>query len=149
MNDKWDRRFLELAKHVAAWSRDPRTKVGAVIVRPDKTVASVGFNGLPRGVVDTPARLHNRETKHRMTIHAELNAILHAREPLAGYRLYVWPFQPCAQCAGAIIQTGISTVVTVTPKVLDEPWATDFIIARTMLTEAGVDVEIMPLMEEL
>jgi len=143
VNNKWDQRFLELAKHIAAWSRDPRTQVGAVIVRPDKTVASVGFNGLPRGVVDSPARLFDRQTKHRMTIHAELNAILHAREPLAGYRLYVWPFQPCAQCAGAIIQAGISTVLTVMPEAVDEPWTTDFAIARQMFIEAGIDLEVL------
>jgi dCMP deaminase len=140
LNDKWDRRFLELAKHVAAWSRDPRTQVGAVIVRPDKTIASIGFNGLPRLVVDAPARLFDRNIKHRMTIHAELNAILHAREPLTGYRLYVWPFQPCAQCAGAIIQAGISIVLTVLPEEVYEPWATDFAIARQMFIEAGVEL---------
>lgn len=140
MNIKWDYRFLTLAKHVADWSLDPRTQVGAVIVRPDKTIASVGFNGFPRQVVDSPARLHDRGVKHRMTIHAELNAILHAREPLAGYRLYVWPFQPCAQCAGAIIQAGISTVYAAQPETVDEHWVLDFALARQMFYEAGVEL---------
>lgn len=49
MLSKWDERFIELARLVATWSKDPSTKVGAVIVRPYRTVASVGFNGFARG----------------------------------------------------------------------------------------------------
>ena len=50
----WDMRFAQLAKLVSLWSKDPSTKVGSVIVRPDKTIASVGFNGFPKGVPDEP-----------------------------------------------------------------------------------------------
>ena len=63
MLSKWDERFIELARLVAAWSKDPSTKVGAVIVRPDRTVASVGFNGFARGVDDTEERLNDRALK--------------------------------------------------------------------------------------
>ncbi len=69
--DKWDRRFIELARHIAGWSKDPSTKVGCVIVNSDRTIASIGYNGLPRGVIDTPERLGLRDAKLAMTLHAE------------------------------------------------------------------------------
>ena len=110
----WDRRFLELAEHVAMWSKDPSTKVGAVIVRPDRTVASIGYNGFPRGVHDTVERLHDRDLKYALIVHAEMNAILNAAEPVRGCTLYVWPpsYGPtCDRCAVHVVQAGISRVV--------------------------------------
>ncbi len=109
--EHWDKRFLDLARLVSTWSKDPRTQCGAVVVRPDGTVASLGFNGFPRGVADTAERLNDRACKHSITIHAEENALLHAREPFAGYTIYVWPVQPCSRCAAKIIQAGIVRVV--------------------------------------
>ena len=106
-------------------------------VRPDKTIASVGFNGLPRGVNDDPARLGDRDTKLRYTVHAELNAILAAKEPLTGYSIFVWPFQPCSGCAAAIIQAGISNVYCPgSPET--SRWAESFTAARTMFRESGI-----------
>ncbi|MEC9336570.1 MAG: CMP deaminase, partial [Candidatus Thermoplasmatota archaeon] len=72
----WDGRFLGLAAHIAAWSKDPSTQVGCVIVGPDREVRSTGFNGLPRGIADTEARLTNRERKYPLICHAEENAIM-------------------------------------------------------------------------
>jgi dCMP deaminase len=135
---KWDKRFLDLAHHVAEWSRDPSTKVGAVIVRPNKTVASLGFNGFPRGVVDAPERYFEREVKYAMVVHAEPNAILMAQEPLDHYTLYTTHF-PCAQCAASIIQSGITDVITMHPSErMKERWGDSFIYAKQMFTEAGV-----------
>lgn len=127
----WDDRFLELADLVAGWSKDPRTQVGAVIVRPDKTVASVGFNGFPRGLADD-VRLHDRSRKHELVVHAEMNAILHAREPLAGYTLYC-TLAPCVRCAVHVVQAGIARVVhgAVHP---------DHGGAAAVFAEAGVEV---------
>jgi dCMP deaminase len=150
MNAKWIRRFIDLAAHVAGWSKDPSSQVGAVIIRPDRSVASVGFNGLPRGVSDDTARLADRDQKLLYTVHAELNAILAAREPLHGCSIVVYPFQPCAACAAAIIQAGISEVIC--PKIPDSytrpgdmskastRWADSFHAARTMFHEAGTVV---------
>lgn len=112
--DKWDRRFLELAEHVAMWSKDPSTKVGAVIVRPDRTIASLGYNGFPRGIEDRPEWLEDREQKYPRIVHAEMNAILSARERLDGCTLYTWPpsYGPtCSACAVHVIQAGITRVV--------------------------------------
>lgn len=138
---EWDLRFLALAEHVAAWSKDPSTKVGAVIVRPDRTIASVGYNGFPRGVRDDAERYADRRTKYPMTVHAELNAIVSAKEPLKGYTIYVAPLSPCAGCAGAIIQAGISRVVA---KCLQpERWRESFDHSSVMLSEAGLEVCIV------
>lgn len=139
MNSKWIARFSDLAKEVAKWSKDPSSQVGAVIVRPDRTVASVGFNGFPRGVEDSQDAIANRDAKLLRTIHAELNAILAAKEPLVGYSLFVWPFQPCAQCAAAIIQSGIKEVYCpYNDHMAQERWSESFKAALQMFDEAGV-----------
>ena len=107
---KWDRRFLELAIHVAAWSKDPSTKCGAVIIRPDKTVLSLGYNGFPRGMRDTPDEYADREQKLAKVIHCEMNAVLSAREPVKGCTLYTTG-PNCDRCAAHMIQAGITTFV--------------------------------------
>lgn len=149
MNSKWQARFMGLAKEIASWSKDPSTQVGAVIVRPDKTICSVGFNGFPHGVKDDPLAIANRDTKLLRTIHAELNAILSSKEPLIGYSLFVWPLQPCAQCAAAIIQGGIKEVyyplrdTTLNyagwrESAANDRWSESFKHALQMFDESGV-----------
>lgn len=141
MEMKWQARFLALTKEIASWSKDSGTKVGAVIVRPDRTICSVGFNGFPRGIEDSPSAIANRDTKLLRTIHAELNAILSAKEPLNGYSIFVWPFQPCSQCAAAIIQSGIKDVYCpFTDHLSNDRWSESFKNALQMLDEANVRV---------
>ena len=141
MEMKWQARFLALTKEIASWSKDSGTKVGAVIVRPDRTICSVGFNGFPRGIEDNPSAIANRDTKLLRTIHAELNAILSAKEPLNGYSIFVWPFQPCSQCAAAIIQSGIKDVYCpFTDHSSNDRWSESFKSALQMLDEANVRV---------
>lgn len=137
----WDTRFLEMARLIASWSKDPSTKVGAVIVRPDKTIASLGFNGFPRAVQDLPELLSNREEKYKRIIHSELNAILSARERLDGYTLYLWPGLSCARCAVHIIQTGIVRVVTQSNMGdFGARWAEEIRLAEDLFKEAKVIV---------
>lgn len=139
ISEKWQARFMALSKEVASWSKDSGTTVGATIVRPDRTICAVGFNGFPRGVEDSPEVIANRNTKLLRTIHAELNAILSAKEPLVGYSIFVWPFQPCAQCAAAIIQSGIKEVYyPFNDHLAHERWADSFKMALQMFEEAGV-----------
>lgn len=133
----WDARFLEMAVVVSKWSKDPSTKVGAVIAK-GKFVVSLGFNGHPAGVVDSAERLEVREVKYRTIIHAEINAILSAGKPLEGCTLYVWPFMPCSQCASIIIQSGIRRVVTVPSD--SERWAESFRYTEELFREAGVEL---------
>lgn len=136
----WDERFLSLAHHVSGWSKDPSTKVGAVIVRPDRTIVSLGYNGFPRGTEDYHQHLSDRATKLRRTVHAEVNAILTAGEKLNNCVLYVTPLHPCATCAGIIIQSGIKRVVARFAKEPKPEWAEDFKAAARMFKEAGVEV---------
>lgn len=115
-DSKWHWRFIDLARHVAQWSKDPSTKCGAVIVRPNRTVASIGYNGFPRGADDTDCLYLNRDRKYLRVVHAEVNAILNCQERPEGYAIYIWPpeWGPCcSHCAAAIINAGITTVVSV------------------------------------
>lgn len=139
--DKWDERFIRLAEHISTWSKDPSTAVGSVIVRPDKTIASLGFNGLPRHLHDSAERLHDRDLKLKIILHSELNCILNAKEPLTGFTIYVFPFHPCSACAAAIIQAGIKRVVCPISDV--QRWAANFELARMMFSEAGVAVDMI------
>jgi len=135
---KWDQRMLSLASHVSQWSRDPSTKVGAVIARPDHTIASLGFNGFPRKMGDTPDRYEDRDDKLSRTVHAEINAILTANEPLKGYTMYS-SFCPCSSCSLSIIQAGVQRVVA--PKPTEQQlsrWADSFAKTQEFFRETGV-----------
>ncbi len=135
---KWDERFLRLSKEVASWSKDPSLHVGAVIVRPDNTIASVGFNGFPRGVGDNPDLLADREEKLARVIHAEVNAVLNAHERVEDCSIYI-THPPCSNCASVIIQAGIKEVVTIKPdQGLLSRWGASIDRAVGMLSEAGV-----------
>ena len=132
----WNRRFLSLAEHIATWSKDPSTKVGAVIVDADRRIISTGYNGFPRGVEDWPSRLDNRDVKYEMIVHGEINAIVFANQSLQGTTLYTWPFMPCSRCAGIVIQSGIKTVVA--PYNDNPRWRASFELTEQMFREAGV-----------
>lgn len=143
-NMKWDARFLNLAEHVAQWSRDPSTQVGAVIVRPNKTIASIGYNGFPRGVDDSPARYADRDAKYKFVVHAEANAIVAAQELLEGFAIFTWPFPPCSDCAGLIVQSGIKYVVAPKPsREQIERWGDSFMIAETIFIEGEVKLVLL------
>lgn len=138
--NEWDDRFFDLADMVGSWSKDPSTKVGAVIIRPDRTIASVGYNGFPRGVDDNPEIYEDRPTKYMRIVHAEANAILSAREPLHGYTLYVTPLHPCATCSGLIIQAGIKVVNYSMSKqnIRNEAWQQHYEQMTEMFLQAGI-----------
>lgn len=135
---KWDARYLALAEHVAGWSKDPSTKVGAALVSPDGGTVTPGYNGFPRRVTDDPVRLLDRDTKLAMTLHAEENAILNLPVRPAGYTLYVWPMPPCSHCAAVVIQAGIVRLVAPEP---GERWRESCELGRMMMLEAGLEVE--------
>lgn len=141
MRHKWATRYLDMAKLIASWSKDPSTKVGAVIVNPHNEIISLGYNGLPKGVKDSVSRLHDRDTKLSMTVHAEQNALLFAHESVRDCTLYVYPFMPCSHCAGLIIQTGIKEVVTYDYETLT--WAQSFELTKAMFKEACVKLTLL------
>lgn len=140
-SSKWDLRFLRLAEHISAWSKDPSTQCGAIIARGNRII-SLGFNGLPQGIPDSEEYLQDRELKLQTILHAETNAILFARCNLEGCTIYTWPFLSCCRCAAVIIQSGLKRVVTKPPsKELKERWAKELKIARELYNHAGVKVE--------
>lgn len=137
---KWDKRFLELAKLVGSWSKDPSTQVGAVIVDENNRIVSLGYNGFPRRVEDND-RLLDREEKYDIIVHAEVNALMFANKSVERCTLYTWPFQPCSRCAGLIIQSGIKRVVSVVQH--DKRWEKNFKIARQLFDESGIILELI------
>jgi dCMP deaminase len=144
--DKWDRRFLGLAKFVSGWSKDPSTRVGAVLVDDQRIVVGMGYNGFARGVDDNEERYNNRDLKYKLIVHAEVNAILTARERAKGATLYVYPSFSipciCHDCCKTAIQAGVKEIVGLHP----EPeyaerakrWQESIDLARQMCEEAGV-----------
>ena len=130
---------MELCRSIAAMSKDPSTKVGSVIVRPDRTIASTGYNGFPKACRDDAADYDNSDKKYQRIIHAEMNAILHAREPLHGYTLFSFPLPPCDRCMPHIIQAGITTVVVPLIRPTDR-WYESSNTAIKMAEEAGVNI---------
>ena len=140
--DKWDRRFMDLARFISGWSKDPSTQVGAVVANPrTKRVVSTGFNGFPAGVGDYEERLQKRETKYEMIVLAEANVLLFPGPAAEGCALYVTPLPPCARCAVLIIQAGITRVVSPRPELSKEPWKSQSVISEQMFGEAGVKLQ--------
>jgi dCMP deaminase len=139
MSHKWDERFLELAKLISTWSKDPSTKTGAVIVNPDRTILSVGYNGFPKGMDDSAELYANREIKYERIVHCEMNAILNAKQSVEGCTLYTWPFGSCQRCAAHMIQGGIKTFVfPKLPKELEERWKESVLKTKAYIKEAGL-----------
>jgi dCMP deaminase len=128
---KWDYRMMDLADHIAQWSKDPNTRVGAVITDSACRVIGMGYNGFPRGVRDDFDRYQDKEQKYSYVVHAELNAILNATIKLdTDYTTLYTTLSPCRECAKAIIQAGIHRVVF--KEYRSDPFT------NVMFSEAGV-----------
>lgn len=139
--EKWDYRYLELAKLVSTWSKDPSTKTGAVIVDDNFGVVSLGYNGLAKGVEDTQERLNDRDLKYKLIVHCERNAIIFAQRSLLNCTLYTYPFMSCGPCAGMVIQAGIKRCIA--PKNDNPRWQADFALTEMMFNEAGVELTLL------
>tara|TARA_B100001063_G_scaffold121412_1_gene113362 strand:+ start:1218 stop:1646 length:429 start_codon:yes stop_codon:yes gene_type:complete len=110
----WDKRYIGLAKHIATWSKDPSTKIGAVAIGEKGQVLAQGYNGFPRGITDSDDRLMDRETKYKYVVHAEMNCIYNATYngvSLQGATIYIYGLPVCHECAKGLIQVGIKRVV--------------------------------------
>lgn len=143
--EKWDRRYIELAKYYSQFSKDPSTKVGAILVSPDNIVVGTGYNGFPPGVKDTEERLNNRELKYKLVTHAEVNACINAGHEARGATLYVWPsfaLPPiCNECCKVAITSRVARIVGYVADVNDERalrWKDSIAIAKMMCDEAGI-----------
>ena len=141
----WDERYLNLAKEISQWSKDPSAKIGAVAVGKKGNVLAQGYNGFPRGIFDNLERYNDRPTKYRYVVHAEMNVIYNATYngvSLDGSTLYVYGLPVCNECAKGIIQVGISRVVMKFITVADV-WVESWKLSKDMLAEAGVKFEII------
>lgn len=142
--DKWTLRYFKLAKEVAEWSKDPSTKVGAVVVGEHGQILSQGYNGFPRGISDAQELLDNREIKYRLTIHAEMNCIFNASLTgisLMGSSIYVYGLPVCHECAKGVIQAGIKRVYCAYDLALRQKWAESWGYSLSMFTQVDMFVE--------
>ena len=137
----WDEYFMGVAQLAAKRSKDPSTQVGACIVSRDNKILSIGYNGFPIGCSDDDFPWEKTDStpdhnKYLYSTHSELNAILNYRGgSLEGTKLYVTLF-PCNECAKAIIQAGIRTLIYDSDKYADS----DSVVAsKRMLDAAGVE----------
>lgn len=154
VSERWHQHFLQMALHCASMSKDPSTQVGAVIVSPEYYVLGTGFNGFPRGVDDTAARYADRETKLKLVVHAELNAILACARHgirLRGAAMYtacrdvatgrIWGGPPCMRCSVETIQAGITNLIGYPLATAPERWKPGQTEALAILNEGGVHYE--------
>lgn len=140
----WNNRYLDLAKHIATWSKDPSRKIGAVAVGSKGQILAQGFNGFPRGIDDTDERLNNREEKYKYVVHAEMNVIYNASLNgvcLEGADLYVHGLPVCSECAKGIIQVGIRKVFLSVEGDIPQIWIDSWARTRAMFEEAGVEYD--------
>lgn len=140
--DVWNSRFMELAELISSWSKDPSSKIGAVIVDRNRRIISTGYNGFPRCVKDLDNRLGDRNLKYKMVLHAEENAIMFAKQNLEGCSLYVTKMPPCSHCAALIIQSGIKHVYVPNGEI-PERWRESVEITKTMFAESGVEMKFI------
>ena len=140
--NKWDKRFLDIAKSVSTWSKDPSRKIGAIAVR-NRKILSTGYNGFPKGIEDTEERYNNRELKYQYVVHAEMNCIYNAAEngiSLRDSTLYIYGLPVCGDCSLGIIQAGVLRVVAVS-KATPERWKAAIGKTDEIFKEAGVEYE--------
>jgi len=145
---KWDRFFIGLARYMSTASKDPSTKVGCVVVDQDKDVLVSGFNGFPRGVSDDD-RLHNRDEKYPIIVHAEENAVAQAARTgmkLLGCTAYT-TFPPCSKCARLFIQAGIAECVWPDQEI-PERWKEDMDRSQALMRESGMTLRSVPVTDE-
>lgn len=141
--ESWDEYFLHIAEAVSRKSKDPRCRVGAVIVSEDGVLLSTGFNGLARGVYDHDDVLANADEKLKWICHAEMNAIYNAARVGVGLKsstIYVTKF-PCMACCNAVIQAGVRRVYTHDDKFWgDDPLDPSHERKRVALHQARIEV---------
>lgn len=147
---EWNGRFLDLARLIATWSKDPNTQCGSVAIGPDKRILSVGYNGFPRRISDTQERWEDRNEKYKYVVHSEMNLIYNACHngiSLNGATLYVSGLPVCNECAKGVIQVGFTKVIMASeyfkPNQTNQKWIKSFELTEKMFQEAGIDFRII------
>ena len=138
---KWGNHYINLAKEISTWSKDPSSKIGAIAVGEKGQILAQGYNGFPRGILDSADRYNDRPTKYRLVVHAEMNVIYNATYngvSLDGARLFVYGLPVCSECAKGIIQVGIKSVTIYTDGAVPDIWTQSYELTNDMFKEAGV-----------
>lgn len=138
---KWHVRWMNRAIFTSYWSKDPREKVGCVIIDDHRNVLSDGYNGFPHGIRDDD-RLNDKALKNLLVVHAEANAVATAAangHALRNGTCYV-NRHPCTQCAALLIQAQIRQVIYYHPNMHESTHLDNFTLAGDMLKEAGIQV---------
>ena len=143
MSNKWDKRYMDLAKQVGTWSKDPSKQIGAVAIGSKGQVLAQGYNGFPRGIDDNESRLNTKETKYKYVVHAEMNLIYNATFngiSLNGSTVYVSGLPVCSECAKGLIQVGVKQIVMSKDSLegADEKWLDSFELTIALVNEAGI-----------
>jgi dCMP deaminase len=134
----WDIRHLQSARQISSYSKDPTSKVGAVIAR-NKLEVSRGWNGFPSLIPDKQEYLNNREEKWKRMLHAEVHAILQAKGDTQSTTIYTFPFFPCPRCVPLIHAAYIGRVVSVD---IPREWDDESI---ALLKEGAVSIKRIPI----
>lgn len=143
MSSKWDKRYISLAQEVSTWSKDPSTKIGAVAIGEKGQVLAQGYNGFPRGIIDTDERYYNRDKKYKYVVHAEMNCIYNATYngvSLQGATIYISGLPVCSECAKGLIQVGVKRVVYKADAV-PKKWADSGADTIELFREAGIEYD--------
>lgn len=147
IDSKWDHRFMRLAYEISTWSKDPSSKIGAVIVNDERRILATGYNGFPRGIADTNERLNDREQKYPRIVHGEMNALMNALYSGVSVKdatIYVYGLPVCSECTKSVIQAGIKRVVITYTELAPEKWQTQWNdMSRPMYAEANVSITYM------
>lgn len=140
----WDELFMRQVYLVSSKSKDPKTRIGSILIRKgDNDQISSGYNGFPRGLIDSEERYLNRELKYQLVCHAEFNSIINAaRKGISTIGTYLYTQAPvCNECAKSIIQAGIVEVIyhKQFPQLNHlTKWMESCKVGEMMLSEAGV-----------
>lgn len=142
---RWSEYYRQLAEVAKTKSKDKSTQVGAILVSPDNTVISLGYNSFPRGIVDDRPERQERPEKYFWFEHAERNAIYNAaRSGVSTLMSTMYLTVPvvCCDCARAIINAGIANVWMVQgdPSAMGPQWVEHATRTLQMFKEAGVVV---------
>ena len=144
----WQDYFRNIAQQVKLKSKDEATQIGVVIVGKDNEIVSTGYNSFPRGIDDYRPERQERPEKYYWMEHAERNAIYNAARigvSTKGCTMYMTCGIPCADCARAIINSGIEKIVIeecgMGSGAKDGRWTEHGLRSITMFIEAGMTIE--------
>ena len=144
LSNKWDKRYMGIAREVSTWSKDPSRQIGAVAIGEKGQILAQGYNGFPRGIKDSDERYSDREKKYKYVVHAEMNCIYNASwngVSLNNSIFYVYGLPVCSECAKGLIQVGVKKVVVQVPNQISIPinWLKHEKTTKELFREAGIE----------